>query len=711
MPRQDNLRQSSRRRSSARSTERRRTRTTERRGEPSERRISRATRPRREGGAQASRGASGRNAGIDGFRALAILAVLFYHLDVFWLPSGHLGVVMFLVLTGYLVTSSLLKSQREGMGSIPRFWGRRLARIWPPMAMMILITVLICIVANHVLLTKARPDVLPGLALAENISYILRNVSYFEQIGGPSPLTHLWYLGIDAQFSLVWPLLMTLFAAIMPSRSITRRICLVLAVASAVAMGVLYNPDTGITRVYYGPDTRAFAPLVGAWLAYLVPLGKRPARDARDLLETNRVAIELVGLVCLVALVVAMVLVPDTSILLYRGGMMLAALMSALIVLAIVLPGGLISQVLSLPPLAWLGSRSYGVYLWHFPLIQLLGAAANTAAWWKAPVVVIVSLILAELSHQLIERPLSGKAPARNQMPSRRRDSVGLSTPAIAGIAALALLVIGDGVGLALIPDETLVPEDAIVSTGESADQAMDLSKKKPADDESADTEKADGETKKEVEAIPSEENVPAENAVLHAPAEERAAGVYDPVLIGDSVPGDAAAFWNTACPDSLLDSYVGRRPDQAMNVLDQYLEQGVVGHVVIIQAFSNTPVSIGELDHMVAACGKDRTIYLVNVRIPESEETAINRTLAECANNYDNVHLINWNALSEGQGDWLYPDGEHLTPTGQPIYVDMIVGAIYDEFLARGGTVTSRDSTQTVENTGKSVVVDNTAG
>lgn len=192
MPRQDNLRQSSRRRSSARSTERRRTRTTERRGEPSERRIRRdATRPRREDGAPATRGASGRNAGIDGFRALAILAVLFYHLDVFWLPSGHLGVVMFLVLTGYLVTSSLLKSQREGMGSIPRFWGRRLARIWPPMAMMILITVLICIVANHVLLTKARPDVLPGLALAENISYILRNVSYFEQIGGPSPLTHL----------------------------------------------------------------------------------------------------------------------------------------------------------------------------------------------------------------------------------------------------------------------------------------------------------------------------------------------------------------------------------------------------------------------------------------------------------------------------------------------------------------------------------------
>lgn len=710
MARQENLRQDSRRRPSTRSSDRRRTQSSERgssrRGtQASERRAGRGTTLRRDDRAQASRG-GGRNAGIDGFRALAILAVLFYHLDVTWLPSGHLGVVMFLVLTGYLVTSSLLKSQREGLGSIPRFWGRRLVRIWPPMAMMILVTVLVCIVCNHVLLTKARPDVLPGLALAENVSYIVRNVSYFEQIGGPSPLTHLWYLGIDAQFCLVWPLLMTLFAALMPSRSITRRISLVLAVASAVAMGVLYNPDTGITRVYYGPDTRAFAPLVGAWLAYLVPLGKRAARDVRDLIEGNRMAVELVALVCLVALVVAMVLIPDTSVLLYRGGMMLAALMSALIILAIVLPGGLISQVLSLPPLAWLGSRSYGVYLWHFPLIQLLGAAANTAAWWKAPVVVIVSLLLAELSHQLIERPLSGKTPARNQMPSRRNDRVGLSTPAIAGLAALALLIIGDGVGLALIPDETLVPEDAIVSTGESADQAMDLSKKK-----SDEGEATDGEKQEEPEAIESEENVPAENAVLHAPAEERAAGIYDPVLIGDSVPGDAAAFWNEACPDSLLDSYVGRRPDQAMNVLDQYLEQGVVGQVVIIQAFSNTPVSIGELDHMVAACGKDRTIYLVNVRIPESEETAINRTLAECANNYDNVHLINWNALSEGQGDWLYPDGEHLTPTGQPIYVNMIVDAIDEEFVARGGAVTRRDQAQTVENTGKSVVVDNTAG
>ena len=626
--------------------------------------------------------------GIDGFRALAIIAVVLYHLDMPWLPSGHLGVVMFLVLTGYLVTSSLLKRLRDGLSAVPRFWVQRLSRIWPPMALMVALIVLACIAFNHVLLTKARPDVVPGLLLSENVSYIMRNVSYFDQIGGPSPLTHLWYLGIDMQFCLIWPLIMVA-GAILPSRSSTRRLALVLAVASAVAMGFLFNPEGGTTRVYYGPDTRAFAPLMGAWLAYAMPLGKRPARDLRDFFEQSRLPIEIAALVSLVILVVGMVLIPDTSPILYLGGMFVAALLSTIMLAAIVLPGGLISTVLSLPPLTWLGSRSFGLYLWHYPLIQLFHATTNTTPWWQVLLCVLLSVLLAELTYQLVEQPI-----ARGTLVPAIADQLTagspIATPAGIGAILLLALCVGDGLGMALIPDETLVPEDAIVSTGDDAGHAMDLSKK-------------------EEEPAPPQEDIPAADAVLRSSQAEKDAGVYDPVLIGDSVPGDAKAFWDAACPDGLLDTFVGRRPDQALAVLDEYLEMGVVGKIVIIQAFSNTPTTIQELDHMISACGPDRIVYLVNVRIPEIEETQINRTLAEAVNNYDNVHLINWHALSEGNGDWIYPDGEHLTPTGQPIYINMLVDAIADDFTAAGGTITRKIEGQTVQGTGMSVVVDNT--
>lgn len=631
---------------------------------------------------------------VDGLRALAIAAVFCYHLDVPWLPSGHLGVIMFLVLTGYLVTSSLLKDARNGLVTLPRFWLRRLARIWLPMAVMVALSVLACVALDHPLLTKARPDVLPGLALAENVSYIVRDVSYFDQIGGPSPLTHLWYVGVDAQFCLIWPVVMYALLATMPSRATTRRITLALALVSAVAMGVLYDPDAGITRVYYGTDTRAFAPLVGAWLAFAMPIGRRPARDLRALVERGRLAIEVAGVLALVALGVAMALIPDTSVALYRGGMLVASLLSAALVATLVLPGGLLSLVLSLPPLAWLGSRSYGIYLWHYPLIQLFRASSNGTPWWKVLLVACLTLALTELSYRLVERPVSGGTLADSLSGRLAQGLSALRSPFGVAVAACALVVAADAIGLAVVPAETLVPEDAIVSTGEAADKAMDLSD-------------AGGAQRDDQEATADD---PLTEVVLRAPSSEVEQGLYDPVLIGDSVPGDAESFWRAACPDSLLDSYVGRRPDQALTVLDEYLAQGVVGKIVILQAFSNMPVTTEQLDHMIEACGPDRIVYLVNVRIPGSEEARINSTLADGAARHDNARLIDWHALSEGSTAWIYPDGEHLTPAGQPVYVDLIANAIASDFEANGGTVSHRSDDDQAQGSGRSVVTDDTA-
>ena len=624
----------------------------------------------------------GRNRALDGFRALAIAAVVCYHLGMPWLPSGHVGVVMLLVLTGYLVTSSLLRRARSGVRALPGFWGRRFARVWPPMALMVGLVVLACILFNRILLTKARPDVLPSLGLFQNISYIMRGVSYFDEIGGTSPLLHLWYLGIDAQFCLVWPIIMMLCMRILPSRATTRRLALILAAASAVAMGVLYQPGAGITRIYYGPDTRAFAPLVGAWLAFALPVGRRPARDVRPFVERFRLHIELASLASVVALVAAMALIPNTSPVLYRGGMFVASLLSAIIIAALVLPGGILTSTLSLPPLVWLGSRSYGIYLWHYPLIRLLSPAVGAAPWWVAPVAVGLSCVLAELSYRFIEQPLAQPGLLGRAAGRIAQGPAGILRSRMGVCAVVALMVtVADGVGLAVIPDETLVPADAIVSTGESADHAMDLSKKQE------ETEPQSGD--EAAEAL----NERAADLILHAPASEKDVGIYDPVLIGDSVPGDAEAYWNAACPDGLLDSYVGRSPEQAMQVLDEYLAQDVVGKVVILQAFSNQPCTDEQLDHMIQACGSDREVYLVTIRVPDLFQDEVNERLVACAERYDNVHIIDWHALSEGTIDWIYPDGEHLTPTGQPIYINMIVDAIDEVFADAGGTITRRDT------------------
>ncbi len=231
--------------------------------------------------AQAAPQRARRVSSLDGLRTLAILSVVAYHLGVSWLPSGHMGVVMFLVLTGYLVTGSLVRAfERKGslgIGDVGRFWLRRLKRLWPAMVAMVLIVALACIVCNHVLLTKMRPDILPALLGFLNWSYIAGGQSYFAQIGSPSPLTHLWYIGIDVQMCVALPLVVALCLRLGVGRVALRRGLLAAALASAVLMGILYDPLADPSRVYYGTDTRAFSVLVGAWLALAWPLGGLPS--------------------------------------------------------------------------------------------------------------------------------------------------------------------------------------------------------------------------------------------------------------------------------------------------------------------------------------------------------------------------------------------------------------------------------------------------
>ena len=227
---------------------------------------------------------------LDGLRTLAVVAVVLYHLNLTWAQGGLLGVTIFFVLSGYLITRLLLNEvAKTGRIDLKSFWIRRIRRLVPAVVTVVVVTCALCTVFNHVMLTKMRPDILPSLLFFNNWWQIMQDVSYFNALGDPSPLTHFWSLAIEEQFYLVWPPLLFAMVSMHVSKPNTRRMVLGLAAVSALAMMVLYNPAADPSRVYYGTDTRVFSLLLGAWMAFIPDRDLAPVRLAHRL-GLNRLA-------------------------------------------------------------------------------------------------------------------------------------------------------------------------------------------------------------------------------------------------------------------------------------------------------------------------------------------------------------------------------------------------------------------------------------
>jgi hypothetical protein len=328
----------------------------------------------------------------------------------------------------------------------------------------------------------------------------------------------------------------------------------------------------------------------------------------------------------------------------------------------------------------------------------------NQTPAWVVVAAVLLSLGLAELSVRLIERPLSRHEYPLVATPLLywREDATRYVAFLPAALTAIALVT--SAIGLIIVSDETAVPADALVSTGESAGQAMDMSqkgdRKKATDSAKSDTDSATTTTTHiGNEATQDLTNLPTGAITLEASSSSIAKGHYTPTIVADSVLGDAEWYLSEHMPDALLDSYIGRRPDQALDVLKGYLDQDVVGDIVILDSFSNTPTTDDVMKELIECCG-DRKVFLVNVRIPEVEQEQINDMIDKYVDMYDNVELIDWYGASEGHPDWLYADGEHLTPAGQPHYVDLISNAIAYDFARTGGTVKAAEGEEEEEDT-----------
>lgn len=288
---------------------------------------------------------------LDGLRTLAVVAVVLYHLNLTWAQGGLLGVTIFFVLSGYLITRLLLNEvAKTGRIDLKSFWIRRIRRLFPAVVAVVVVTCALCTIFSHVMLTKMRPDILPSLLFFNNWWQIAQDVSYFNALGDPSPLTHFWSLAIEEQFYLVWPPLLLAMVSMHMSKPNTRRVVLGLAAVSAIAMMLLYNPAADPSRVYYGTDTRVFSLLLGAWMAFI------PDRDLAPVRLAHRLGLDrLVGLAAMVALT------NGYTAFQYRGGTLLCSILTLMVIAACVQSQGMVARALSAEPLVWVGKRSYSI--------------------------------------------------------------------------------------------------------------------------------------------------------------------------------------------------------------------------------------------------------------------------------------------------------------------------------------------------------------
>ncbi|HCA7394792.1 TPA: acetyltransferase [Staphylococcus pseudintermedius] len=583
--------------------------------------------------------------GLDGVRAVAVIAIIIYHLNPQWLSGGFLGVDTFFVISGYLITSLLLTEYHNtGKIELMSFWLRRVKRLIPAVLFLVMGVIVLSLIFMPTEIQKVRADSIAAIFYVSNWWYIMQNVDYFEQFA-VQPLKHLWSLAIEEQFYLVFPIvLLSLLSFIRRLKSI-RIIFLILLVISMIAMMVLYVPNENVARVYFGTDTRIQTLLMGVLLALVWPPFQLKAKVNRQM----RTMIDTAGVVGLAILFICFKFVSETNSILYYGGFFLISTVTLLVIASSVHPSGYFAKFLGNKVFTFIGSRSYSLYLWHYPIIVLIHH--QFVQGQIPPLVYVVEILLmvlmAEFSYIFIEQPFRKEGFnifAFNHLKNWRSQKV-LRTWLVIILLIPTLLVMVGGFNRFAQKNSTRVTE---VNT-EEIDKLI-------------------------TQPLPLPQ-LEIDGFVVKGNKQKYAS--WKPLLIGDSVMVDIGDDFRSFVPKADINGKVGRQLVEATSLAKrQYQSYRDKNDIVVLELGTNGDFTEEQLNSLLEQFG-EADIYLVNTRVPRSYESHVNQVLAKAAKKRANVTLVDWYSRSENHTEYFAPDGIHLQPPGVRALTNSIIQAI----------------------------------
>ena len=610
--------------------------------------------------------------GLDGVRALAVLIVIGFHEGASGLSGGFLGVDIFFVLSGFLITDLLVSGyDRAGRMDLAGFWTRRARRLLPALAVMLVVVTAAATVIESGQEASLRPALLAAATYTSNWYQILHHVSYFAasaQAGAPPPLDHLWSLAIEEQFYLIWPLIVWCVIVWLATRRSRVTCALIGAAVSALAMTLQYTPGGDPSTVYYGTDTHASALLIGAALALACPLRTLAAIPAA---HTRR--LDIGGVAGLAVLAWAAGHFSGGDPVVYPVGLLLAALGAAALVAAAA-ASGVIAAMTSWQPLRWVGVRSYGIYLWHWPVIALGTALAGSAAsspWlWLAETGVTIAVAAA--SWRFIETPIMRdglRATIRRWIQlvaeaSRRpvAGTRGRALPvALAAAVAIIFVVACYGVVRTPAPDapggllRQVANGERVSSSSQSTPSAS------PAPSPSAARSKA-------------ARSAPPPMVCRHGKLRVSGGQV---TAVGDSVMLASATALEAALPGVYIDAKIDRQMQTGLTLIRSLAAAGRLRHIVVVGLGTNGGITASQLRQLQRAVGPARELVLVSTFGPQAWEHAVNTALAAAARRGKHTELANWHQAIAARPALLWPDGIHPRPAGARLYARVVLAAI----------------------------------